>query len=316
MAEGTLGSEQAGDPYDRPGGNGGESPGEGRSNFVVVLLALLLIGALAWALVATFVEREESAGPEAGITLSELASDGEALIGSTVIVSGEISEVVGPADTITPGTTAGTGFVIGEGRDFVLVVGTQIPQIAALRGDEDLAEGDVVQVSGTVHEFDIEALEEDLDADLVDAQFAAFDERPVLMASAVNLVPTTAARQGEDLVLAVGELTDSPADYLAQRITVRGVGVDEADEILSPRAFEIDDDILVVGATGPTDVQAGFDGTVTGTLIEASTARLLNAIDLPSTTPSGDLFEQIGVDEQRFAEYDYVLVATELQGGG
>lgn len=47
MAEGALRSEQAGDPYDRPGGNGGESPGEGRSNPVVVLLALLLIGARA-----------------------------------------------------------------------------------------------------------------------------------------------------------------------------------------------------------------------------------------------------------------------------
>ncbi len=280
------------------------------------MLGLLLVAALAWALIATF-DDEQSAGPEAGITLAELTSDPEGLFGSRVVVSGEISDVVGGEDeAITARATPATGFVLGEVGQSVLVVGTRIPQLAALRGDEDLAEGDVVQVTGTVREFDLAALEEDLGADLADDAFSPFEDRPVLVASAVNLVPTTARQQGEQIVLSADELTDSPAEYLAQRIMVRDFTVGQPDDILSPRAATLDDDVLVVGASGPTNLSPGFTGTVTGTLIEASTARLLDTIDLPQGATSTNLFEEIGIDEQTFGEYDYVLVANGFRPGG
>ncbi len=172
---------------------------------------MLLALALAWALIATFVDDEQSAGPETGITLSRLASDPEALFGSKVVISGEISDVVGQEDdAITAQTTAATGFVLGGDEQRVLVVGSRIPQLAALRADQDLAQGDIVQVTGTVREFDLAALEEDLGADLADDEFGRSDGVPVLVASAVNLVPSTARQQGEQVAVSVDELADSP----------------------------------------------------------------------------------------------------------
>ena len=289
--------------------------GRGGNGALIGVLALLLAGAVIWALIATFSGSENSGGAEAGITLSELTSDPEGLYGSTVVVSGEISDVIGAEDeAITAQTTAATGFVLGD-DERVLVVGSQIPQLAALRGEQDLADGDVVQVTGTVREFDIAALEEDLGVDLANDEFSVFDQRPVLMASAVHLVPTSALQQGEQIALTADELTDSPGEYLAMRLTVRDVTVDNAD-VLSPRAVALDDDVLVIGASGPTNMQAGFTGTVTGTLIEASTARLLNTIEMPQNADAADLFEEIGIDEQQFGEYEYVLVANRFQRGG
>ena len=303
--------------YDDSSSSAGEPPpSRGGNGVLIALLALLLAGTLIWALVATFTGDDESAGPDAGITLDELTSDPEALYGSRVVVSGEISGVIGEEDAaITAQTTPATGFVLGE-DERVLVVGTQIPQAAALRGDEDLAEGDVVQVTGTVHEFDLAALEEDLGADLADAEFASFDEAPVLMASAVHLVPTTARQQGEQIALTADQLAEAPGQYLAMRLTVRDASVDNADDVLSPRAVELSDDVLVIGAGGPTNVEPGFTGTLTGTLIEASTARLLNTIELPQNADAADLFEEIGIDEQQFGAYEYVLAADRFQPAG
>jgi hypothetical protein len=302
------------DPYN--GQATPESPppgGRGGNRAVIGVLVWMLVGALAWGFIATFVDDEEPAGPEAGITLSELASDPEGLFGSRVVVSGEVNDVVGGEDVVTPEAGAATGFVMGEGDQSVLVLGSRIPQLAALGTNADIADGDVVQVTGTVREFDLAALEEDLGADLADEEFAAYEGRPVLMASAVNLVPTTAMQQGEQIALSVDELTDSPAEYLTQRITVRDFTVDDPADVLSPRAFALGEDIIVVGASGPTNVSPGFTGTMTGTLIEASTARLLNAVNLPESTAANDLFDDFGIDEQEFAAYDYAFVANEFR---
>jgi len=305
-ATGAAGSSSP-DPPQKRRGNGG----------MIALLALLLIGVLIWALIATFAGGEESAGPEAGITLSELSDDPEGLYGSQVVVSGEVSDIVGgDAEAIVPGSGAATGFVLGEGDQSALVVGSGIPQLAALRAEEDIADGDVVQVSGTVREYDLAALEEDLGVDLADDAFDAFDERPVIVARGVNLVPTTARQQGEQLALTADELTDSPQEYLTQRMTVRDFTVDESADVISPRAITLSEDVLVVGASGPTNVAPGFTGTVTGTLIEASTARLLNSVSLPAGATAVNLFAELGIEEQEFAEYDYVLVADRFQPGG
>lgn len=320
MARDTLTRDPARPGFDNGVGRAGPTPPPDKrrgNGATIALLGVLLVGAVAWALVATFWDNNESSGPEAGITLSELTSDPEALFGSRVVVSGEIRDVVGQEDeAITADTGAATGFVLGAGSQAALVLGKQIPQLAALRADQDLAEGDVVQVTGTAREFDIAALEEQLGTDLADDEFSVFENRPVLLASAVNLVPTTARAQGEQLALTADELTDSPQEYLTQRITVRDLTVDEPDDILSPRAVALSQDIVVIGANGPTNLSPGFTGTVSGTLIEASSARLLNSVNLPQGATTADLFEEIGLDEQAFGEYDYALVANKFQAGG
>ena len=68
--------------------------GSGGPDLLVPILLVAVIGLLVWALYATPSE-EESAGPEAGMTLSELQSDSTEYVGSRVVVSGEINEIVG-----------------------------------------------------------------------------------------------------------------------------------------------------------------------------------------------------------------------------
>ncbi len=110
--------------------------------------------------------------------------------------------MLGAEEAIGAQTASATGFVLGEDEQQLLVVGSEIPQMAALRGNEDVAEGgDVVQVTGNVREFDLAALEEDLGSELVENDFTPYSDRPVLVASAVNLIPTTARQQGEQIVL-------------------------------------------------------------------------------------------------------------------
>lgn len=157
---------------------------------ILVVLVMLLFTAAAWALVATFVTDDESGGPEVGMSLDEVTSDPEALYGSTVVVSGEITDVVGDEE-VTARTRGATAFVIGAGGQRLLVVGAQIPQLAALEDDEALAEGDIVQVTGTVRDFDMPALEEDLGTELGHDDFETVDDLPVLLASAVNPIPTS-----------------------------------------------------------------------------------------------------------------------------
>ena len=314
MARSTLGgSDPAYDPTTAPD----YPPPERKrgSGSLAALFALLFVAALIWALIATF-DSEASAGPETGITLSELASDPEELTGSRVVVSAEISDIVGDdegeAETITAATRTPTGFVIGEDDQRVLVVGANMPQLAVLRGNEDIAQGDVVQVSGTVRDFQIAEIEDELGADLADEQFEEFEDRPAIVASDVNLVPTTARQRGELAQLPAGALIDNPEEFLGQRVTVRDVTVDAADDVLSPRAFALGDDILVVGGSGPTGVQAGFRGSVTGTLIEASTARLLTQVNVPNPD---ELFAELGIEESELDEYDYAIVANSVTPG-
>lgn len=91
-------------------------------------------------------------------------------IGETVTVNGEVSEVLDP-----------TAFTVGGeeiGENPILVVGASVPT---------LAEGDEVQVAGTVTEFDVVGFEEDLDLDLVDDEFEDFDGDPAIAATSVTV---------------------------------------------------------------------------------------------------------------------------------
>ncbi len=136
------------------------------------------------------------------------------------------------------------------------------------------------------------------------------------MASAVDLVPTTARQQGEQTALSADELTDSPGEYLAPRLTVRDVSVDDADDILSPRAVALDDDVLVIGASGPMNAEPGFtgrDGHADRGLDGAAAHRDRAPAERGRRGPvRGDRNRRGG----EFGDYEYVLVAERFQPGG
>ena len=93
----------------------------------------------------------------------------ELALGETVTVNGEVSELIG-----TNAFTIG-GEEIGDNP--ILVVAAQVPA---------LGEGDVVEVAGTVVEFQVIGYEEDLDLDLVDNEFEDFDGDPAIAATSVT----------------------------------------------------------------------------------------------------------------------------------
>jgi len=144
----------------------------------VVLFAVALVAAIAaW---VWLVNDDDSAGPERGVTVEDIAEtdafddDGFAgsLIGQQVTVSGNVSEVVG-ATAIRLG---GDDF----GGDGILVV--QVSGAGA-----SVTEGDDVRVTGTVRDFDAAAFERELGSDVYeDDIYDPWVDENVLVASNVT----------------------------------------------------------------------------------------------------------------------------------
>lgn len=109
---------------------------------------------MARALWATFWQEEDSAGPDVGVTLSDVADDPEEYYGQRVVVSGQIDDVLEEDDAIGSDDTGGAGFVLGDEAEF----------------------------------------ESELGTDLEEGAFEDFDDRPALRATAVSLVPVVASQ--------------------------------------------------------------------------------------------------------------------------
>jgi hypothetical protein len=92
------------------------------------------------------------------VTVSDIIDDTAAYLGEKVTVSGEVEDVRGPRT-----------FLIGGDEcvfDDELVVLTSIPYPAMKGRDADLAEDDIVQVTGTVRNFNVVDVEREIDWDL------------------------------------------------------------------------------------------------------------------------------------------------------
>ncbi len=288
------------------GSAGGANPPPERARrqngIAIAVLVLVISGLLLWALWATFADEGGSAGPDVGVTLTEVVKDPSEFYGDRVVVSGQIERVHAEDDVITRSNTA-AGFRLGTDAT-ITVVGANIAELAAIAANEELAEGDVVQVSGTVREFDLPAIEEDLGVDFDDDLFGR--ERAVIVADAVNLVPVVPS-QGEQLAISVEQLEDDPTRYLGRQVTVTGASV---TDVLSPRVFAISDEVLVVSPTALTGLRAGEETRLRGTAIEVSTAKLLTEFDLRSDRA---VFDRLGIDRRDLDDYDVLILADSVR---
>ena len=87
-----------------------------------------------------------------------------------VMVSGEVSEVIGPDSFAISGAT----------EPMLIVEGQEIPAVD---------EGNAVQVTGTVEQaFDIVEVEEQLGTDLEDSLYTAYEGEPYIMATSAEVV--------------------------------------------------------------------------------------------------------------------------------
>lgn len=132
---------------------------------------LAAIAVLAWIVLAALNEPDVA---EAGVTVEDVAARPDELAGERVTVAGEIANFIVP----------GEAFPLGEGLEQAVLVlpaeGTAVPTTS---------EDEVVQVTGTVRSFDPGELGNETAVNLGDDVFDAFDDRPVIVATAIDVIP-------------------------------------------------------------------------------------------------------------------------------
>ncbi len=199
----------------------------GRPNWlwwIAGIAALVILALILWQLFA----EEQSAGPEAGVTISDITDNPQEYYDSTVTVSGQVGELIGPR-----AFTIGTEDSVGGGT--LLVIGAkQLPEI--IEGDaEEIAADDVVQVSGPVQEFNIAEIEDELGFDLEDGLFSEYEGDPVVVANTVDLTAEAAGAGAQNAQATMSDITDNPEEYYGQTLTVDGA----VAQIIEPNAFVI-----------------------------------------------------------------------------
>jgi len=245
----------------RPGGGGGAPKWIW---WVAGAIGLVILAIILWQLFA----EEQSAGPEAGVTVSDITDNPSEYYDSTVTVSGEVGELIGPR-----AFTIGTQDDLGGGT--LLVVGAQqLPNI--IEGEaEEIAAEDVTQVTGPVREFNLAEIEDEVGADLDDGLFAEYEGDPAVVANTVDLTAEAADAGEQGVAATLPDITDNPEEYFGQTLTVDGA----VAQIIEPNAFVIveqrlaedeqllddpaalaDEGVLVVGGGDPapnlTELQA------------------------------------------------------------
>lgn len=216
-------------------------------------------GAIALALLAVVLPActdSDSAGPEAGTTVSEVAKAQNAdLIGKTVNVSGEVEKVIGPKVFIIEGDR------LFNDPEVLVVSDTGSPVIDDTR----------VRVTGTVRKFVVSEIESSFDLDLAQEFEVEFRDKPVIIATAVALTPEP------------GEIAEEPSLFMGKTVTVSS----KVDKVISPNAFTLDDkeliggkELLVVGAIPSGDpIHEGETVLVTGPVRKFITAEIERDFD-------------------------------------
>jgi hypothetical protein len=220
--------------------------GIGGEVVLLVVLTVALFPSLRGVYRGVF-DEDQSAGPELGVTLSEVVDHPDPMWGASVTISARVDRVI-DARTMLIGNDKP---VVG---DKVLVVGTAelvrlLDQPAPL-----IPVGAVAQVTGVVRPFDIPALEAATGADLDDAALAGYDRRSAMVVDAIALNPggigqgdpEMGASAGYDSGVTIQEIRRDPERYLGQSVLVSG----EVERVFGPYAFWVRDvGVLVISPT-------------------------------------------------------------------
>lgn len=231
---------------------------------LVVGLAWWLFPSI-WAVGVAVVDIDQSAGPDIGVVLSEVANNPGVMWGRTVSISAEVEEVYGPHAMLIGNDAPLVG-------DRVLIVGaTPLDRLLIDPSGGSATPGDVVRVTGVVERFDPTALSAALGAAL-DVTAGDYDGTAVLVAEAIELDPPEHAGPGDkefpagssgyEIGLKVNDVVARPEEYVGETVEVS----DEIDEpALTPHAFVLGDEQLLVVSVAPApDVFIEATAYVTG----------------------------------------------------
>lgn len=203
-------------------------------------------------------DMDQSADPDVGVNLTEVARHPEAMWGRTVTISGLIHRVLGPR-TLLLGSDAP---VVG---DLVLVLGED-DLAAIVTSGGVITEGEVAQVTGRIRPL--------ADSTLggLPAESDGYAGQAVLVAEAVNLdVPDagvagdkefSAGSDGLEQGVTYSDVVDDPDQYLGQ--TVR-ISAEVEEGPLTPHVFLLgDQDLLAISPEPRREVFVEATAYVTG----------------------------------------------------
>ncbi|MDP9480443.1 MAG: hypothetical protein M3R38_33080 [Actinomycetota bacterium] len=252
------------------------------------IIALIVLAIILWQLF----NEEESAGPEQGVTISDITDNPEEFYGSTATVSGQVAEVVDPEYAFSMGGEddlgGGTLLVVGAGP---------LPEIVA--GEEQIGPEDAVQATGDVRPFNLVEFEEDIGADLDDAAFSEFEGQPAILANQLDMTPD-AADAGEPagaVQATLSDITDNPEEFYGQTLTVDGGAV---AEVLNPDSF-----VIIDAETAAEEIPE--DLTEEGVLVIGSTDGPLPELGVETPVQVTGLFREfnlVEVEEELGTELD------------
>ncbi len=207
------------------------------------------------------------------VSVEEVASGTEGLVGETVSIRGEVEETVDD-----------TSFLLEDDKLFggedVLVINASGEPFVLIDGDDT-----EVQVTGEVQQLVIADFETEYSLTLDPTLYADYEDRPVVVAQSIALSPDP------------GDITSDPEKYYNKRIAIQG----EVEDKLSPTTFTLDEeqlfageDLLVLTQGATPDTQDGESVTVTGILRPYVKAEFDTDYDLDW---------DLSVEEQVEAEY-------------
>lgn len=253
-----------------PESDGRVESGTGVVGILIAFLAvigLIIAAIVAW---AAFTGDGDGEGLNVGVTASDIHSNPEEYYGVSVMVSGEVNEVIGP----NAFTIGGEGFLGGDELLIITADGVPLPEGLDRDADEALAEDDIVQVTGTVSEFVLTDIEEDAGIDLEEVVFEEFDRQPTLVAETVNLTPRLSELPTG--AISIEQINENEDLFDGLEVTVNG----ETGNVWGPGAFMLrrgagqdapvtitaEEQILVVGGSDvvPSNIVEGTPLDVTG----------------------------------------------------
>jgi len=219
-----------------------------------------------WAVGRAVVDIDQSAGPERGVNLSEVANHPAAMWERTVTISGRVADLLGPR-----------AMVIGNDAPFVgdkvlVVAGTDLDALLPAAAAGPIGEGDVARVTGAVRPLDPGVLADEFGIAAEALPLPGDNDAAMLAATAVELDPPAhvaagdkefpAGSSGYEIGVTVHDLVARTGEYLGKVVEVS----DEVDEpALTPNAFVLGDEQLLVVTAEPTgDVFVEATAYVTG----------------------------------------------------
>ncbi|HEV2109460.1 MAG TPA: hypothetical protein VGR16_14470 [Thermomicrobiales bacterium] len=215
---------------------------------ILAVLTLLLFPGI-WQTGSAVFDEDQSAGPERGVTLSEVVDHPEPMWGEIVTVSAEVDTLIDPY-TMLIGNRAP---IVG---DILLVVSAAgRPALRDQAAPTPLTEDDVVQVTGVVRHFDIPALEAETGVDLNETALTSYGHASAMVALAIHVNPPAEIGPGDpeyggsagpDTGVTIRDVGADPEQYLGQTVEVSG----EIEYVYGPHAYWLEDGgALVVSAT-------------------------------------------------------------------